>query len=107
MKKILITGSNGFIGRYLYKDLMVDNRVVGIDIKNNITTETLIVDISNPEKLNESLVKHSPEIIIHTGAIKNLEECETNKSTSWRTNVNSTVKIAEYAKENNITSEDI
>jgi len=101
MNKILITGANGFIGRYLFRQLSKTNNVIGIDISSSNVPDIVKIDISNVSILNEFIYHGEPDIIIHTGAIKSLEECEGNRSLSWKTNVNSTEVIANYANKHN------
>ncbi|MGE5106591.1 MAG: NAD-dependent epimerase/dehydratase family protein, partial [Sphingobacteriales bacterium] len=67
MKKILITGSSGQLGRELVKLLRVSNYdVMGIDIVTSPTTDKLI-DIRDAVKINK--ITTGFDAIIHTAAI--------------------------------------
>jgi len=45
MNKILITGANGFIGRYLFRQLSKTNNVIGIDISSSNVPDIVKIDI--------------------------------------------------------------
>ncbi|EKD53598.1 MAG: dTDP-4-dehydrorhamnose reductase (RfbD-2) [uncultured bacterium] len=99
MIKILITGSNGFIGRHLYRNFQTNYELLGLDLKNDIVTNTKILDCSDLGLLTKELNNFKPDVIIHTAAIKQLELCEEHRAFSWKVNVNSTETIAKYSKE--------
>ena len=82
MKKILITGSSGFIGFHLAKKLLDKNLVLGIDNHNNYYSKKIkqkrlsilkkkknfsfkIVDIKDKTKLNKIFKNFKPEIVFH------------------------------------------
>lgn len=96
MKRIIITGSAGYIGKHLYKSLSRENEVVGIDIVKSNTTDEMI-DVTNSKQLRDFLEINDCEIIIHTGAIKDLSGCEDNKIRAWETNVASTNTIVQHS----------
>lgn len=98
--KILITGSAGLIGSHLYKSLGESFTVIGLDIKPGPTVD-FYLDLKDSVLLGNKLKEIAPNIIIHAGAAKSLMECENNKIDSWLSNVNSTLEIVKFAKENN------
>lgn len=101
-KIILITGSAGLIGSSLYVYLKSNGFfVVGVDVNNSKFVD-IVLDISNKIKFNQALVKISPNIIIHTAAMKGLVECEANKIKAWNINVGSTEVIVQFAKNNDL-----
>lgn len=75
--------------------------MVGIDINNSYSVD-IVLDISNKIQFNKVLVKISPNVVIHTAAMKGLDECETNKMKAWNINVGSTEVIVQYAKKANL-----
>jgi len=93
MKKILITGSNGLLGQKLvYKlkdnpafDLIAtakgENRLID---KNGYTFKTL--DIANEEETKRVLSKYTPDIVINTAAMTNVDACETDKEGALKLN---------------------
>ncbi len=47
----------------------------------------------------EVFYKIKPEVIIHTAALTNVDECESNKELAYRINAEGTRRVAEIAKE--------
>ena len=76
MKKILLTGSTGFIGSHLLKELSKDNKIITIirkKIKKNKKKNIIEISFKNYDELNLKLRKIKADIIIHcaTHYIKN------------------------------------
>jgi GDP-L-fucose synthase len=84
MKKILVTGCNGLVGRFLVEKLLrqqIDNHyfVIGADIKeSNIKLNDLYnkrftyekVDLTNETDLINLFDKHNPDVVINAFGIK-------------------------------------
>lgn len=99
-QKILITGSNGFIGSRLHNFLSSEYDVIGID---RDTTETeYLNNLSCDEKTTQFLEEISPEIIVHTAAEKDLLKCENNRDQAWANNVELTKYLFEFCQKRNI-----
>ncbi|MHA4737924.1 SDR family oxidoreductase [Dyadobacter sp. MSC1_007] len=93
-KKILITGSNGLLGQKLAELLVTkpsietiatakgDNRLPFQD--GYIYAE---MDITDPESVEAVIAKFRPEVIIHTAAMTNVDQCEMEKEMCWKLNV--------------------
>lgn len=101
MKKILLTGSSGMLGKDIYSLFNSSNKfyVFGIDkIKNNqIPVENQFIgDLSDPEFLLNTLNRISPDIIIHCAAIVNLQICETNKELANSIHIEATKILANF-----------
>jgi len=94
MKKILITGSNGLLGQKLVhallkrKDVEViatstgENRMLN---KDGYIYETL--DITKKNDVLSVFSKFSPDAIINTAAMTNVDACETKREECWAVNV--------------------
>ena len=81
--RIIITGSEGYIGRYLQKCLKQGNEVLNLDIKtgNDIT---------------KSLTKYlffKPDVIFHLAAQTSVEDSFKNPKETFRTNILGTNNI--------------
>lgn len=94
--KILITGSHGYIGSYLYSKLdALGYNLVGID-KHKDAHQTIDATEDIFEKF---LLESKPEIIIHTAAAKDLKYCEDNRIQAWISNVKPAVHILNFLKQ--------
>ncbi|MCW3110557.1 MAG: family oxidoreductase [Segetibacter sp.] len=105
MKKILITGANGFLGQHLTCYLKNaafhviasgkgPSRIVKCD-----GIEYAEVELTNKEAVEQMLLRFSPEVIIHNAALSKPDECENNKSFCLDVNVEATRYLLEAAKE--------
>lgn len=102
IKKILITGSNGLLGQKLvslliqYPDIQLIATSRG---KNRLPFtngyEYQEMDITNAQQVAEVVEKVRPDVIIHTAAMTNVDQCEAEKELCWAMNV----KALEYLTE--------
>lgn len=95
MKKILITGANGQLGRKI-KDLSIT--------LNNIDfyyTDIEELNICNNSQLDSFIESLKPDIIINCAAYTNVELAETNKTEAYLLNATAAKYIAENAKKHN------
>ena len=100
--KILVTGGSGLLGNKIteialekyeiYAGYCHNKPEIGEPIKFNLTTDAGL----------ETIYKIRPEVIIHTAALTNVDNCEINKELAYKINVKGTKKIADIAKELNI-----
>lgn len=99
MKKILITGSTGMLGKDIYKVFHNSNNYIvsGTDkIRSNIIPDEnqYIGDLTDSEFLSEVITRFNPDVIIHCAAIVNLQLCETDKVLANSVHVESTRLMA-------------
>lgn len=94
--RILITGSNGQLGRELSLQLKEKNiDFVGYDVPE--------LDITNKEKTEAIIRKENPTIILNCGAMTNVDGCETNRELAMAVNARGPQNIAEIARDLDIT----
>ena len=90
MKKLLITGSSGFLGNRLalyYKD------------KYELLLPTHSqLNVSREEAVMAYMEQFQPDIVLHCAALSNTWYCEQHPDESHRVNVQGTVKIAKACK---------
>ncbi|MDR3298195.1 MAG: NAD(P)-dependent oxidoreductase [Candidatus Nomurabacteria bacterium] len=105
MKTILITGGAGFLGSILKKELLNKKyQVVSIDLQKddfdhpNFTA--VIGDIINPKALAKLSQKYTFSAIFHFAAM--MPHAVKKRQDFWRTNVDGTKNIADFAKKYHI-----
>ena len=101
-KKILITGSNGLLGQKLVSLLAQQSDIQLIATsrgKNRLSFtngyEYQEMDITNAQQVAEVIGRILPDAIIHTAAMTNVDQCESEKDLCWTMNV----KVLEYLTE--------
>ena len=108
MKKILVTGGNGYKGSVLiprllekgYKVRSVDTNWFGDYLKDDPNLEKYNLDI---RKITLDLFKEI-DVVIHLANIANDPAVELNPLLSWEVNVLTSYKIADFARKCNVKS---
>ena len=97
--KTLITGSNGLLGQKLVKLLTENNEpVIATSLGKNRLHKILTgytyqsLDITNEKQVREVLTHFRPEVVIHTAAMTNVDQCELEQEACDQLNV----KAVEY-----------
>lgn len=101
MKKVLITGANGYIGKCLFYFLRNKFKIIGIDKKKSSERKILHCNILNKKKLDRIIKKEKPEIVIHLAAQSLVDET-INKKKYYDNNNKATKSLLEIIKKNNI-----
>ena len=107
--KILITGSNGLLGQKLVKlilDKGEDQLIATARGENRLPypEENYVfdsMDITDRSQVLKVIEKYRPEVIIHTAAMTNVDQCELEKEACWDQNVNSVKYLIEASAKNN------
>lgn len=92
MKKTLITGANGLLGQKLVSLLKSRGslKIIATDIGPNLNPDTTIpyheMDITSIEMIHQVFKETSPDIVINTAAMTNVDQCEMNKEACWKLN---------------------
>jgi len=93
--KVLLTGSNGQLGRELTRQLTKKKiNHVGYDIPE--------FDITDKAKMTGIIAKEQPTVIINCGALTNVDGCETQKELAMAINAAGPKSLAEIARDQDI-----
>lgn len=111
MKKVLIIGANGFVGKYLINEFSQDNyEIIACDIKNEVyinndeNIKYYELDLLDKEKLNNILTKNKPDYIINLAAISSVGLSWKIPDKTVEINVIGTINLLELVKQNNLKS---
>ena len=103
--KVLVTGGNGLLGQHLIKTLLEQKyEVIAIgkgparipfpaDLYSYFD-----VDITDGFRLNELMRSESPEIVVHTAAMTQVDTCELNQDQCFKVNVEGTANLVMEAE---------
>lgn len=94
MKKMLITGSEGFIGAYLKEHFKGKYEIIKFDIKLSI-----FQDVRITKYVHDFVKKHKPDIIIHLAANPEIPASVENPQEDLVLNTTGTINMLEAAKE--------
>lgn len=100
--KLLVTGSNGFLGQHLVKSLQSRGHVLtSYDLlKNNDTSNSIIGDLADKDKISD-VVKNF-DMVIHLGAISDIDECQNNPQDAINVNLLGTINLLNACVKNNV-----
>ena len=98
-KKILVFGGTGSLGYEITKRYIDNNNIYAfsrdenkhwqmkLDFLNNKNLHFIIGDIINKDKVNNSIQRVNPNIIIIAAAMKHVDQCEINQEQCLNTNL--------------------
>ena len=93
--KVLITGISGLLGQEISRAIASGHDIIGLTQSSAGLGKTHFnVDISDQEAVYSTISKINPDIIIHSAALSNVDECETNPDKAMRVNALGTRNIA-------------
>ncbi|MBC9930112.1 SDR family oxidoreductase [Chitinophaga qingshengii] len=106
--KVLITGSNGLLGQHLIP-VFVQNKTydviaTGRGANRSPQRDHYIyeaVNLRDAGSVQQLVQKHQPNLIIHSGAMSQVDDCEKNKDACWDTNVGATRYLVNAAEKVN------
>ena len=99
--KILVTGSNGLLGQKLSAVLQSQPNIDPIFTARKPLTYPVIkgrfvtLDVCQQDSVQEVIRQSMPNVIIHTAAMTQVDDCETQKEECWKQNVLATGFLVE------------
>jgi FlaA1/EpsC-like NDP-sugar epimerase len=111
-KRILITGGTGSLGKALIKklkeincQLIVYSRDEGkqaLSFGNDPSIIRVIGDVRDFKKLDVTMKRHKPDYVIHTGALKRIDDMEFYPDECVKTNIIGSENVAIASQNNDI-----
>ena len=109
MKTILVTGSNGLLGQKL-TDLLKGNtkyQLIATARGEDRYPEKkgynyVSLDITNAQEVEQVLSTYKPDAVIHTAAMTNVDQCETDHTGCDELNVKAVQHIVDACEKHNI-----
>jgi UDP-glucose 4-epimerase len=98
MKKVLITGSSGYIGSHLHKMLEKEYEVYGLDVRPPQVEMENFLQININQQFN---VEEEFDCVIHLAALVNVGESEQRPISYYITNLNGTMNVVNKIKTKN------
>ena len=100
MKRILVTGGSGFLGRYVTLALKNRYTVLGTyhSQANGLDTRELIrLDLTEADAVREAFTAFHPDVVVHTAALSDVDACERHPEAAHLVNVRGTEAVARAA----------
>jgi dTDP-4-dehydrorhamnose reductase len=91
--KILVTGANGLLGQKLVRLLDQDRTIQTIATARTSISYLLsrgefrILDITNQSETDRVIFEVKPDVVIHSAAMTQVDQCETEREACWKANV--------------------
>ena len=105
--KVLVTGANGMLGIDLCAELeTAGHTVVRADasVREGLTVPAWVhVDVTNTKEIEECILYHQPDAVIHAAAYTDVDGCERNPDLAFRVNALGTWNIASVCGAHRIT----
>jgi len=109
MKTILTTGSNGLLGQKLTEKILAEGRVKLVATSKGANRYPVKdgygyaeMDILDAVRVRGVIERYSPDAIVHTAAMTNVDICEANKALCRQLNVDAVQTLISICEEKNI-----
>lgn len=106
--KILVTGSNGLLGQKLvsllqqHKNIQLVATARGTLVQTISHGEFFQLDITHETQVKDVISKTKPDAIIHTAAMTQVDQCETEREACMANNVTGVKYLIEACEQNNV-----
>lgn len=108
MMKILVTGANGLLGQKLVTLLQQRDHVDLIATARSSSVQHIsrgkfqLLDVTDKKQVDAVIALVKPEVIIHTAALTQVDDCETNREACLLNNVTAVEHLVEACQANNV-----
>jgi dTDP-4-dehydrorhamnose reductase len=101
MARVLITGASGLLGLTLCMETYQEHQVTGIVHTHSVRSkhfEVIQADLADFDALVRILDQVQPEVIVHTAAMANIDQCEMQPEAALRINALLPGKLAQISQ---------
>lgn len=93
MMNILVTGANGLLGQKLTRlldqksdlqTIATARRLIGYSLQHS---KFRVLDVTNLIQTEKVIQEVKPDVVIHTAAMTQVDQCETEREACWQANV--------------------
>ncbi len=91
MRRLLVTGGDGYFGRRLRQRLAGSFEILSTDKGD--------VDITDTEAVRKLVLGFKPELVVHAAALLVTDFCEKNPEVCWQVNVKGALNVGESCRE--------
>ena len=95
MRKILVTGASGLLGSKIKAFAGENRNVIPTHRTLSLFPNSVKLDVTDKTETFQIIRELKPHIVVHTAAETNVDRCEIEKESAWKTNVEGTVNVAE------------
>jgi dTDP-4-dehydrorhamnose reductase len=91
--RILVTGANGLLGQKLTMLLDQQGDIHTVATARKQVTYSLanaefrMLDVTNQDETEKVIFEAKPDVVIHTAAMTQVDQCETEREACWKANV--------------------
>jgi dTDP-4-dehydrorhamnose reductase len=106
--KILVTGTNGLLGQKLVTLLQQEENVQLIATARTASVQPIkrgtfhLMDVTNKATVDSVIASTSPDVIIHTAAMTQVDDCETRREDCTLNNVTAVEHLVDACGKNNV-----
>lgn len=101
--RILVTGANGLLGQKLVELILTTDDHVIATAKSKLVLslpkgEFHRMDITDRAQVLDVITKTKPDVVIHTAAMANVDQCEMEKEKCWLSNMTAVKYVVEACR---------
>lgn len=102
--KVVVTGASGLLGRAIFRTFKENGANLNVTgtCLSRPHPELTVLDLTDPKAVTEFIDGSSPDLVIHSAAVRTPDTCENDRETTTRINVDATRNLVEACHPSNI-----
>ncbi len=98
MKRCVVTGASGFLGREVVRRLSAEYKVIGVG-HTHAGPGMITLDLRDRDAVQGFLAETNPDVLVHLAACRDPDTCEQNPEETRRVNVDATQNLCDALAE--------